>query len=163
VSARRLDRLIWAIAVVALLCDVGIAFTTVLTGAPYVPQWPQFALFPVIFLTFGFAVFTGRSDIREALSSLPMWARVAFYALVIAAAVGFLTALSHLPGQPEQHGSRYFLDDHGHLIPVSHARYERGLVYQQRIFTLIPSVFFAVVAIALRLPRQRARPDVAAS
>jgi hypothetical protein len=58
--------------------------------------------------------------------------------------------MAQLPGQPEAHGGAYYFNDHGSQIPTDHAGYERGLRAQNRIFSGIPAVFYAVALAAWR-------------
>lgn len=57
-------------------------------------------------------------------------------------------SIAGLHGQPTISGGRYLLNDHGSLSPVTRAAYEHALVLQQRVFTLIPAIFFAIGVIA---------------
>ena len=84
----------------------------------------------------------------EFIRGLPPW-----IGLVAAVAfVSFFTAQAGLPGPPEIHHGQYYFDNHGSLIPTTLAGYQRGLRGQQRVFTSIPAVFYAV---AFSLHRQR--------
>jgi hypothetical protein len=146
-------RVVWIAAVVGLSADLIIALTTVLPDAPLLPQWPEFAVFPFLFVVHlrTVLVFRGRkAGFREMFDPLPRPIYLACGALFVGAWVVTLWSITHLRGQPEQHGGAYFLDDHGSLIPVSHAAYRHALVLQQRIFSLIPGVFFGVGVLAHR-------------
>jgi energy-coupling factor transporter transmembrane protein EcfT len=84
----------------------------------------------------------------EFIRGLPPWlSLVAAFAFV-----SFFTAQAGLPGPPEIHHGQYYFDNHGSLIPTTLAEYQRGLRGQQRVFTSIPAVFYAV---AFSLHRQR--------
>ena len=64
-----------------------------------------------------------------------------------------LSSITSIGGQPTISGGHYYLNDHGSLIAVTKAAYERTLVLQQRIFTLGPSVFFAL-GVLVHYPRR---------
>jgi hypothetical protein len=66
--------------------------------------------------------------------------------------LSFFSAQAGLPGQPEIHHGQYYFNDHGSLITTTLAAYQRGLRGQQRVFTCIPAVFYAV---AFSLHRHR--------
>jgi hypothetical protein len=83
------------------------------------------------------------------------------FSLVLAAyaAAAVLAALS-LPtlwgGQPEKHGNRYYLDNHGQLTRVSEAKYYAGEIGVDRWFLAGAAVFLGVGAVFnLRLARPR--------
>jgi hypothetical protein len=149
----KFDRVVWCVAIFGLSCDLLIAVTTVLPGAPLLPQWPQFVLFPFMFVTIGATVLAlqgRRTHLMEIMNGLPRRLRYGNTAFAAAAFVVSIWSITQIRGQPERHGGHYFLNDHGSLIPVSHAGYQHGLIYQQRIFTLIPSLFFACAVLVLR-------------
>ena len=79
---------------------------------------------------------------------MPWW--IALVALL--AGVSFFSAMAQLPGQPEAHGGHYYFNNHGSLEPTTHAGYERGLRAQERLFTGIPAVFYAIAFTAWRRP-----------
>src|SRR5438128_245196 len=140
-------RVAWTVAVVGLSLDLLIAFTTVLPNAPLLPQWPQFVVFLFAFVVHLRTVLLfadRRSHFREFFDSIPRATRLAYSALFIATWAIALVSIIHLSGQPVQHGDHYFLNDHGNLIPVTRAAYRHALVLQSRIFSLGPSVFFAL-------------------
>jgi len=69
--------------------------------------------------------------------------------------VCFISAMSQLPGQPEASGGQYWFNNHGSLEPTDHAGYEGGLRAQERIFTGVPAVFYAIAVMAwARKPRE---------
>jgi hypothetical protein len=157
------------VAIVGLCAELVVASTTVLPGAPIFPQWPQFVLFPGIFVVHlrTVLVLSRRSrelSLGDLVRAVPRPLAVGFGALFIVAWVAFLSARAHLGGQPiEQHG-RYFLNDHGEYVSVTHAQYLHALVWQQRIFTLIPSVFYALgVLVNVASPNARPRTGDARS
>jgi hypothetical protein len=142
----------WAvISLVGLVAELAIAASTFVPGAPLVPQWVQFALFPGMLIVFGHAVpFQGIGDLRPRalVSDLGRPTAAAFVALFATACLVSLWSIMHIGGQPETIHGRYYLNNHGTYKPVSQSAYLHALVLQQRIFTLIPSVFFAVAALS---------------
>jgi hypothetical protein len=150
-GAPRLDAgLALRLSAFGLAAELAIALTTVLPNAPVVPQWPVFLLFPGIFVVHLRSVRVlsrrrgRRLNVRELLRGVPLVLRAAFVALFLLAWVVGLASILHIGGQPREIQGRYFLDDHGALIPATHGEYLHALVLQQRIFTLIPAVFYAL-------------------
>jgi len=138
----------WAIAIAggALAVDLVIALSTVLPGAPIFAQWPAFAVFPLLFVLHARSVaLMERGDIAWRDLATP-W-KASYLALFILAMLIAMLSILSVGGVPEQHHGAYFLDDHGALIPASHAEYEHAQVLQQRIFTLIPGAFFAAALV----------------
>jgi hypothetical protein len=155
----RSQRVVWLVALFALGAELLIAFTTVLPGAPLVPQWPQFALFPLVFVVHFRTIFLlrGRST-KEVFASIPRLRRFTFGALVVVVWGIGLYSILHIGGQPEQRGDYYFLNDHGSMIPVTRAAFRHALVLQTRIFTLVPSMFFAIAVLLHSRPTTSRSP-----
>jgi hypothetical protein len=151
-SASRAKR--WAvISLLGLVAELTIAASTVLPGAPLVPQWVEFALIPGTFIVFGHAaLFQGIGGLRPRalVSDLGGPTATAFAALFATAWLVSLWSIAHIGGQPETIHGRYYLNNHGTYKQVSHNAYLHALVLQQRIFTLIPSVFYAAATLAHR-------------
>jgi hypothetical protein len=138
--------------------DLLIAASTLAPGAPLVPQWPQFVLFPLIFVVHFSSVLRlapagGRLRWRDLVAGLSPVAGLGFGVLFVAAWLVLMSSITSIGGQPTMSGGHYYLNDHGSLIPVSKAAYEHGLVLQQRIFTLGPAIFFALGAL-VHYPRR---------
>ncbi len=151
------------VAVAGLAIDLLIAASTLAPNAPLLPQWPQFVLFPLIFVVHFSSVlrFTsdrGRPKWRELRRGLPPGTIVAFIVLFVVAWLVLMVSIGQIGGQPTMSGGHYYLTDHGDFIPVTRAAYRHALVLQQRIFTLGPGVFFAL-GVLVHWPRRRARPD----
>lgn len=154
--AGKFDRVAWYVAVSGLSGDLLIALTTVLPGAPLLPQWPQFVLFPFSFITTSAAVpalHARRVRLTEVVNGLPRRLRFGYTAFATTAFLVSVWSITHISGQPDRHANHYFLNDHGTLIRVSHDGYQHGRIYQQRIFTLIPSLFFAFAVLVLHRPK----------
>lgn len=137
------------ISAAGLAVELVIALSTVLPNAPVVPQGLEFALFPGIFVVHlrSVLVLKGREkrgSVKELMGGLPPMIRLAFLALFLVAWIVGVMSIVHIGGQPTQIHGRYYLNDHGTLIAVTHSGYLHALVLQQRIFTLIPSVFYAL-------------------
>jgi hypothetical protein len=151
VRALRLDAgLALRLSVFSLTAELVIALTTTLPNAPVIPQWPVFVLFAGVFVVHLRSVIAlgkqrgHKLNFRDLLRGLPVIVRVAFVALFIVAWLVVLASILHIGGQPTEIDGRYYLNDHGSLIPATHSEYLHALVLQQRIFTLIPAVFYAL-------------------
>ena len=71
-----------------------------------------------------------------------------------------MTALVELPGQPEQVNGGYVANNHGELIPLTKAEYERAVAAQTRLFTggaLAFATISVVITLAAPLPPGRFR------
>jgi hypothetical protein len=141
-----------SIALAGLGVDVAIALSTALRDAPVVPQWPQFAALPLVFLvhfrTASLAV--GRLDLRwrEVRRKLPLPVAAIYAGLVLAAWLIATVSILSIGGQPTTEHGQHFLNNHGSLTAVTRSEYRHALVLQQRIFTLIPGLFFGVAVLA---------------
>jgi hypothetical protein len=91
------------------------------------------------------------SDILSGVPPVAIGAFVAFF--VLAWAVSY-TSIAESRGQPTERAGRYYLNDHGDYIPVSHVEYLHAQVLSERSFSLIPSAFFAL-GVLVNLPRRR--------
>jgi hypothetical protein len=162
------------ISVVGMTIDLLIAASTLAPGAPLVPQWPQFVLFPLIFVVHFSSVLrltperrgwreslNGLSRGWELLKDLPPALVLGFIVLFAGAWLVLMVSIGSIGGQPTMSGGRYFLNDHGDFIEVTKIVYEHALVLQQRIFTLGPSVFFAL-GVLVHYPRHDARSEAVA-
>jgi hypothetical protein len=151
VSARTALR----ISAVALASELAFAATTFMPGAPILPQDLPLLLFPGIFVVhFRSVVLLAarpRPSLRILLRRIPWQASVAFVVLFVACWFIAGSAISEIGGQPTERGGQFFLNDHGSLIPVTHAEYLHAIVLSQRIFTLIPAVFYAL-GVIVNLP-----------
>jgi hypothetical protein len=109
--------------------------------------WTQFMssgyfapFFFLMFPLFGWGVFVSsvwrpgrnRRQVTDLLDEFPRRIRVAFGIIAAAVFVTFLLAKSSLPGQPEyEPGSlRYVYDEHGVLVPTTHAAYLHAVAVQ---------------------------------
>lgn len=152
--------------------------STYLPGAPYVPDAVWVILFISIFPIFGSVVmemakrqrgrprrrwndFTGLTNeyynrrwdhFRRTLRSVPPALR---YGIPLAAVLlwgSMMFGITSLQGQPEIHNGRYFLNDHGSLIPVDRAGYEHGLALQERLFASGATLFLGFAAVLTTWP-----------
>ncbi len=140
------------LSVAGLALELAIAASTLAPEAPVVPQWPQFLFFPLIFVVHFSSVLRlssegGRPRWRELLTGAPPVAVAAFVVLFVGAWLVLMASIGSIGGQPTMSGGRYYLDNHGTTLPVTKAAYEHSLLLQQRIFTLGPSMFFALGAL----------------
>jgi hypothetical protein len=133
----------------------GLLIMTFVPEAPAVPSWLMFALM-------GGAIFVGAYTIAghrgvwtrrvriskdDALKNIPTGLRRAVQAFVLAMIVISALAFVHLTGgQAEIIHGRYYLNDHGSLTQVTRAAYERSRIWEGRLFTAIPAVFFLAAA-----------------
>jgi hypothetical protein len=169
VSARRpkpsLTQLVLWLSGSCLAVDLLIAASTLAPGAPLLAQWPEFVLFPLaIIVNFSSVMYLrrysgrrGRVRWREFVEGLPRELVISFVVLFAVAWLVGLDSITSIGGQPTISGGRYYLNDHGTLTQVTRPAYQHALVLQQRIFTLIPSVFFALAVLA-HYPRREAGP-----
>jgi hypothetical protein len=155
------------LSVFGLTAELLIAASTLLPHAPVVPQWAPFALIAGIFVVhlrsvvllverrrgLGISGFRGL-PLRAMVAGIPKPVTVGFIGLFLFAWLVGLSSIAHIGGQPTQIGSRFYLSDHGDLIRVSHSAYLHALVLQQRIFTMIPAVFYAL-GVIVNLPLAR--------
>jgi hypothetical protein len=152
------------VSVVCMTADLAIAASTLAPNAPLVPQWPQFVLFPLIFVVHFSSVLrlkptpSRRLRWRDQVAGLPPWLGVAFGVLFAVAWLVALVSILSIRGQPTISAGHYYLDNHGSMIAVTRAGYEHALVLQQRIFTLIPGVFFGL-GVLTHYPRHVAVGD----
>lgn len=146
------------ISVLGMTLDLLIAASTLLPGAPVVPQWPQFVLFPFIFVVHFSSVLRltpkrGRLRWRDLVAGVPPAIGVGLGVLFVGAWLGAMASITGIGGQPTISGGHYYLNNHGSFIAVTRAGYDHALVLQQRIFTLIPAMFFGV-GVLVHYPRQ---------
>jgi hypothetical protein len=146
------------VSVAGMTLDLLIAATTLAPAAPLVPQWPQFVLFPLIFVVHFSSVLRlapagGRFRWRDLVAGVPPVLGLGFGVLCVGTWLVLMSSITSVGGQPTMSGGHYYLNDHGSLIAVTKAAYEHTLVLQQRIFTLAPSVFFAL-GVLVHYPRR---------
>jgi hypothetical protein len=91
------------------------------------------------------------SDTLRGVPPVAIGAFVAFF--LLAWAVSY-TSITEGRGQPTERAGRYYLNDHGDYIPVSHSEYLHAQALSERSFSLIPGVFFAL-GVLVNLPRIR--------
>jgi hypothetical protein len=99
----------------------------------------------------------GRPKWLELRSSLPPGVFFALIILFVVASLVMMVSIGQTGGQPTMSGSHYYLNDHGDFIPVTRAMCRHALVLGQRIFTLVPAVFFAL-GVLVHWPRRQAQP-----
>ena len=166
-AGARLDRrLMFRLSAAGLAAELAIAVTTVLPNAPVVPPGVELPLFLGCFVVQfrSVTVLISRTEgrprlgaLRELMGPVPVIARIIFVAFFIGTCLITAPSFGHIAGQPTEIHGRYFLNDHGSLIPVTHRAYLHAQVLHQRLFTLIPSVFYALGVLANWPPRSAAR------
>lgn len=150
---------------VSLAClgfALAIALSTILPGAPFLPEWVVFPLLLGAILVHSRTVALvmvqppKRRRLNEVMKFLPRPTRWAFTAAAVASWGLLVALLLGAVGGPTQSDGHFYLNDHGVLIPVSHAGYVAEQLRIQRIFSLCAALFFgaAVVVnwVALRAP-----------
>ncbi len=172
-GARRVDP-VWVyhssgrflrISAFALACELVIAASTLLPGAPVVPSAFAFVLFPLVFVVHArtvWAAVRASRDIKsgarirfsDLFDGLPRMAIAVFVAFFVAIWFASGPWITESRGQPTERAGHYYLNDHGDYIPVSYDEYRHAQVLAERTFTLIPSVFFAF-GVLMNLPRRR--------
>ncbi len=94
---------------------------------------------------------TGASmDLAKLVWPPPFSKRVGYVILAVYAAVGGARGSVDsvdCGGQPEKHGNRYYLDDHGTLTEVSQASYYAGVIGVDRLVLGGASIFLGAGAI----------------
>ena len=109
-----------------------------------------FAVFPLIFPLFGAAVIVtafGRLNLGRLMETVPTGVKVLALLLVAYIFVDFFLMIQDLPGQPIEHDGRFYLNDHGSLIPISLQAYRQSLMYQARLFSGHEIVFSGAAAL----------------
>jgi hypothetical protein len=140
--------------VVAAIFFVIAAVVHVLTYTPLgsadAVQTATFVLFPCAFPVFGAVVIIvafNRLRLDLLMGSLPFAIKVLGVLLLAYIFVDFLSMFKLLVGQPTEQAGKFFLNDHGTLIPVSLDGYRQGLAYQARLFTGHEMFFFGWSAV----------------
>jgi hypothetical protein len=164
----RLDRLIVAVSVLMIVFAVIIVIADRVPGEPILPTNVFVVPFLAVFPCFGWAVIgsyfvPGRRRSWRVWDPDPLTAprrsqlALVIVGVVVAVAVVacLLTTHGSLRGQPEIHHGKYYLDDHGGLIPVTHAQYDQAVKRGQQLFASSALLFhlFAVVIITVPLDR----------
>jgi hypothetical protein len=132
-----------AVSAVALACELVIAASTALPGAPVLPLGLVFVLFPLVFVVHARTVWAGvhggrRMKMSDILSGVPPVAIGAFVAFFVLAWAVSYTSIAESRGQPTERAGRYYLNDHGDYIPVSHVEYLHAQVLSERSFSRRP-------------------------
>lgn len=105
------------------------------------------ALFPIVFLVFGpavIAVSVARIPFDRLLAGLPAYVYVVGGAILLYVFVDFFLMMHVLPGQPEQDGSNFYMNNGGTLTPITPDAYRMALMHAARLFTGHELVFFGV-------------------
>jgi len=156
-----ISRRVLRLAGAALAVELAVFASTFLRGPALVPQAAVIVLFVGVFpvhLRTVLAMTRLRLSERELLRYVPK-AAIAGVILVVLATI-FLSLLA--PGQPVQRDGRYYFNDHGLHIQTDKPGYDRGVKLEERGFSGIPAMFFALgVAVNLALLKRR-RFDAAA-
>jgi hypothetical protein len=147
------------IAGVLAIAALTLVLVTVGASHPLFPTAVTFAIFVCIFPVHFRTVIVGvrlkrktgaSMDLAKLVWPPPFSKRVGFVILAVYTAVALLVALSMSSisgGQPEKHGNRYYLDDHGTLTEVSQASYYAGVIGVDRLFLGVASIFLGAGAV----------------
>jgi hypothetical protein len=158
-----------AAALVGSIATVFVALTTLVPGAPLLPEWafiPVFVgVFPVHFRSVRVLIADPRAGApgRMIGALRPRGLRLLVVVLFAGAAFLAATSLITLRGQPERHGDQYYLRNHTDLIPVSRAEYFDAIALEQRGFVSIAFVFYLAALVInadidTNLPTPRTNP-----
>ena len=148
---RRLGRLSLLASIVGLVLSVAVALSTLLPGAPVLPEWAAYVLLPLALLVNVRTAWIGvqlRRVPGVGLPGVPSVAKVAFVAWFVFAGTLAYISLTEARGQPTVFHGRYYLNDHGRYLLVNHAEYLHAQVVEQRNFSLIPGILLALGALA---------------
>jgi hypothetical protein len=140
------NRRFLVVSAIALACELVIAASTALPGAPVFPLGLVFVLFPLVFVVHARTVWAGvrggrRMKMSDILSGVPPVAIGVFVAFFFFAWAVSYSSITESRGQPTESAGRYYLNNHGTYIPVAHGEYLHAQVLSERSFSLIPSVF----------------------
>jgi heme exporter protein D len=108
------------------------------------------ALFPIVFLVFGPAVVViafARIPVDRIFASLPIYVYVFGGAVLLYVFVDGFLMVQLLPGQPEQDGSNFYMNNGGDLTPITAEAYRMALMHAARLFSGHELIFFAVGAL----------------
>jgi hypothetical protein len=158
-SGPEISRRVLRLAGAALTAELAIFASTFLHGPALVPQVVVFVLaiglFPLHLRT-ALAMARLRLDERELLRYVHKPAIAGTILVMLGVIVVSLWAPGHLPGQPVHHNGRYYFNDHGFQIQTDKPGYDRGVKLEERGFSGIPAMFFAIgVAVNLALLKRR--------
>jgi len=161
----RAKLLLWAAAGTAV-ASAGLLLTTTTSVPPTALGSAWVPLFLANFVIFGAALIRlvtsampglPRPDGRLRAADWQIVRRRAPASLLVVAVGAFVcgwligaSSMNDLPGQPEQVNGDYFANDHGSLIPLTRAEYERAVTAQTRVFTS-GVMAFATVAVVMTL------------
>ncbi len=158
--SRGYGHIVFLLSVVGLLAEVTIAVTTILPGAPLLPELAPLVFIPGVFIVHLKTISrlrdsrsqgdTSLAGAREATRRLIAKSapadvsRVLSVYLVIAvvATIAALIGLRH--GVPTEVNGRYFQDSHGVYTPVTLSGYLSARASQQRLLALVLSMFYAL-------------------
>lgn len=161
--ARRVDsQRAFRVSLASLSLALAIALSTVLPGAPFLPDWVVFPLMVGAILVHYRTVALSMARPRERrmltdlLKLLPRRVRWTYTAVAVATWILIVVFLFGATGQPTQSHGHFYLNHHGSLMPVSHAVYVSEQLRLQRIFSLCAAWFFGAALmfnwVALRTP-----------
>jgi hypothetical protein len=156
-------RLVLATAGVGALAAAAVALTTIVPGAPLLPEWvwiPIFVgVFPVHIRTVRVAITIPKRSLRlrQLTGHVSFTGRLVVLATVIGALVLWVSAMRGLPGQPVQSGGRYYLNEHGDYIAVTRAQYLDAVAREERGFTAIAFILYVVALVVNSLTAQQLR------
>ncbi len=148
---RRLGKLFLLVSIVGFVLSVAVALSTLLPGAPVLPQWTAYTLLPLALLVNVRTAWIGvrlRRTPGVGLPGVPGIAKAAFLAWFVVAGALACVSLTQARGQPTVAHGRYYLNEHGRYLLVSHAEYLHAQGVEQRNFSLIPSILLALGALA---------------
>jgi hypothetical protein len=130
--------------------------TTLPSGGPFVPTWVIWPLFlgcfPVHFRTVRTLVL-GRNDLKERLLDTPRTLLAAAAVTGACAFAFFAHGLLTSRGNPERHGSAYFIRNHTELTRVSRSEYRYAERLTERFF-VSGALLFYLIGILVHVGRE---------
>jgi hypothetical protein len=147
------------LAVIGASLSTLVIATSLAPGGPLVPLWVAWPLFlgcfPVHFRSVR-TLLLDRSGFKQRLLATP---RTLFVPTVAMACAFALTThgIVTVQGQPERHGSAYYLRNHTELTRVSRSDYRYAERVSERIFTGLPLLFY-LLGILIQVAAPGGRP-----
>lgn len=121
--------------------------STLPSGGPFVPTWvtwPLFVgIFPVQFRTVR-TLLLERADLKTRVFGKPRAVLLPAATLVACAFVLSMQVVLTMRGNPERHGSAYYLRNHTELTRVSRSEYRYAERQEERLFAGLSVVFYLV-------------------
>ena len=150
---------VFVLSAAGFAAEVLIVVSTVLPGAPLLPlQAPDILFFGVFIVAIPTVMeFHERQqasglksrnlsvrDLQGLVAAPPAVTRAFYGYFALAAAIALISLLMATGGDPGHGHGHYWLNNHGVVTNVSRSTYLQAVAVSQRIFSVIPSVFYAL-------------------